>query len=404
MQNTARDTLYQPRLRNYARDRRAIRLHFSRLSPHNRRDYRLRIAAGLFAPMLRKFAGQLFRLSNADIIVTVQDAPVEAIQAIVDKLRQLFEGDPLVSPPEPGQRDPFCTWYNLASNYRSFYARCRHMAEQAEAKPRTAAEPERQIDPEILTALTEKLETVDVASLLRAQAICAIKPNAPANPLLTEVYTAMPELRTRIAPRYDLSLEPWLFQYFSSELDRRLLAALPKVSPLPGHGVLSINLSIDALLSEEFLVFDETIRGKTKRSIMLEFQAVDVLSDLATYQVARDLAREKGYYVAIDGVTHMTLRFVNRGRLDADMIKIVWTPNMEAVLRQDKTHELKAIVKSNEPERFVLCRCDDKRAIEVGWSLGITAFQGRYVDELIASKKVLRLSEKAMQEQRLAAG
>lgn len=410
MQNTAREPLYQPRqeatlleyverLRNYCHDRRAIQLHLSQLKARNRKDYHLRVAAGLFVPMLRKFTGQLFQLSNSDIVVVVQDPTTDNMQAIVDKLRQLFDGDPLAAPPEPGRRDSFCTWYNLASDYRAFYARCRHIAEQAEANPRPAAEPDRQLDPEILSALTERLENVDIAPLLRAQAICAIKPNAQANPLLTELYTAMPELRSRIAPQHDLLLEPWLFHYFASELDRRLLAVLPKISPLPGHGVLSLNLSIDALLSEEFLIFDELIRAKTKRSIMIELQLVDVLSDLATYQVARDLARERGYYVAIDGVNHMTVRFVHRDRLDADMIKLIWNPNMEAVARHDREREFRAMIKRNEPERVVLCRCDEKRAIEVGWSVGITTFQGRYVDDLITSKKVLRLSEKAAEAQ-----
>ena len=40
-------------------------------------------------------------------------------------------------------------------------------------------------------------------------------------------------------------------------------------------------------------------------------------------------------------------------------------------------------IKSNDPKHIILCHVDDKRAIEWAQSLGLSLFQGYYVQKLL---------------------
>ena len=82
-------------------------------------------------------------------------------------------------------------------------------------------------------------------------------------------------------------------------------------------------------------------------------------------------------------LTRARLQVIDRIRLGADMAKIVWHPNLV-----DRGEEVQAIIKGlldrDGPEKWILCRCDNREAIDFGRSVGINQFQGRYVENLIA--------------------
>ena len=50
------------------------------------------------------------------------------------------------------------------------------------------------------------------------------------------------------------------------------------------------------------------------------------------------------------------------------------------------------------PEKWILCRCDNREAIDFGRSVGINRFQGRFVENLIAEdnrrRELLRLKRR----------
>jgi len=48
--------------------------------------------------------------------------------------------------------------------------------------------------------------------------------------------------------------------------------------------------------------------------------------------------------------------------------------------------ELKTMIRDRRKGRTILARCDSEAAIQVGRQLGITLFQGRYVDSLLRGK------------------
>jgi hypothetical protein len=97
------------RLAKYRGGRRAVHLHLSRLRPANRRGDRIRIALNSFEFMVRHFEGQIFALSNADIVFVCKDADIEAIDDAVMRVRHLFSDDPLMQGLDGQDIGRFCS-------------------------------------------------------------------------------------------------------------------------------------------------------------------------------------------------------------------------------------------------------------------------------------------------------
>jgi EAL domain-containing protein (putative c-di-GMP-specific phosphodiesterase class I) len=147
----------------------------------------------------------------------------------------------------------------------------------------------------------------------------------------------------------------------------------------------SVNLNVATLLSDRFLAFDANLKAATRGTVIFELQTIDIFSDLGAYLFARDFVKERGYRICLDGVTDLTMPFIDRERLGLDMIKIVWNPDMLGSGREAKRDELRKLIANFGRARTILCRCDSEEAVTIGQSLGICLFQGRYIDRLLGA-------------------
>jgi EAL domain-containing protein (putative c-di-GMP-specific phosphodiesterase class I) len=232
--------------------------------------------------------------------------------------------------------------------------------------------------PELLVRVEAALGQADLANLVRRQAICAVVGNATPQPVFHELFISIADLRQTLMPNVNMNSSPWLFQQLTETLDRRVLSLLNKHDDRTLEGDISINLNVSTLLSPEFLVFDDNIKAGMRGTIVLELQKVDIMADLGAYLFARDFAHDRGYRICIDGLTYSTLPFVDRERLGADLIKLIWDPSLTEE-RDKKTAALRRIGAT----RIILARCDTPSAIEYGHSVGITLFQGRHIEQTL---------------------
>ena len=51
---------------------------------------------------------------------------------------------------------------------------------------------------------------------------------------------------------------------------------------------------------------------------------------------------------------------------------------------EDLHQQIRNLVQRGGPDRLILCRCDNREAVDFGMSVGINMFQSRYVENLIA--------------------
>ena len=384
---------YARRLARHPGGRRAIIIHLSRLRPDNRRAHHIRIAANTFEALVKQFDGQIFLLQNADIVFVCKDASIAVIDDAIMRLRYLFGDDPLAAELDESAPDRFATWCDLERDYQEFLALAEEMYEQAvKRKKRIAAiagggprEERKPMDPAALAELVGAVQRADLSNVLRRQSICAIMGDEAPKPVFREIYISIAELRDAIMPRRDIASDPWLFQHLTQHLDRRVLAMLRKNDEQALAHSYSLNLNISTLLSQEFHQFDQSLRAGARGSIVIELQKVDIFADLGAYIFARDFLKERGYRVCLDGVSEVTLGFIDRERLGLDLLKMFWTPDMADPLRSERTTAFREAIDRAGRSRIILARCDSEDAVAFGRAAGLRLFQGRHIDRLLSA-------------------
>ena len=383
---------YVERIAKNLAGRRAVHLHLSALNPYNRREHHIRIAANSFDGLASRHNGRLFVLSNNDIVMMCKGASVAEIDAVVLKLRFLFEDDPLTAGDEASGESGFCTWYDLEHGCDKILSTARRLMAEAEADRLTQAKARREagagaeeiteiLTPERLARLEKQLKSMDLMPLIRRQPVCALTQTGPPTPVFNEFYISIDDLRRSVMPSVDLTSSRWLFQHLTEMLDYRVMRLLPELEvDLPLS--TSININVSSLLSPTFLEFDRKLRALTRKTIVLEIQSIDALADMGAYTFARDFVRERGYRICLDGLDHLTLSMVDRQRFGFDFLKIQWASDIgdEVIVRCRA--KLSESVRTAGPTRVILRRCDSPRALEFGRLIGITLFQGRHVDKV----------------------
>lgn len=374
-------------------DRAAVHLRLSMLRPHNRRDHHIRVARAVMADQLRIYAGEVFSLANGDLVFVCNESDREGIDLVIDKLRNLFRADPL-SRDQGGQgNERFCIWYDFELDGEEFVEALEGMlstreADRAAAKRRKALQP---LDPTVLGQVEEVLRQADLSMLIRRQWVCAMMPRLKApEPIVQEYYVAIGELQKRVLPQFDLASNRYLFQHLTETLDRRMMSLLVNAGQPKEGARISVNLNVSTILSPEFLAFDDRLNSASRGATAFEVQVSDIFADYAAFAFARDFLQSKGYQVAIDGVTHLTLPFLDREAMRADLVKIYWSSDLADYLEGDEGKRLQEFVNRAGPGRVILCRVDDANAIEIGNAFGIQLFQGRHIDAILADNAEAR--------------
>lgn len=234
--------------------------------------------------------------------------------------------------------------------------------------------------PTLLSQLEKALLHADLSNIIRHQPICTIVGKSPPLELFEEVYVAILDLKKAVCPNVDIYQSPWLFSRLMETLDKRVLENALHHDGGAFTKNFSLNLSVKTILENNFLKFDESIEPSCKQTILLELKQNEIFADIPAYLKAAQFAHGRGYRICMDMVTFDSLPFIQREKLGLDMIKVMWSPT---VLQRPITQELYNAVKAVDPMRIILCRVDDKTAVEFAQPLGISFFQGYYVQKLL---------------------
>lgn len=392
-------TDYATRVGQHRKDRRALHIRLSQLSRGSQFEHHIRIAMNTFDPLLKRFEGQIFRMWNNDLIVTVKGASLGQMDEYAIRLQFLFSGDPNISTSDDNEFQ-LCHWYEMESDYPAFRKLAetfeKQAAEKRERNEKTqspdaisslgsagaAVEP---LTPILLERFEAALETADLSPMVQQQMICAIPKGGEPQAVMEECFVSIAALQKQFLPGVNCLSDKWLFQRICQRLDYRMLAALPELvrkATVP----LSINVNVATLLSPEFLKFDERYQKLTQLPLILELQSIDLFGDMGAFMFAREFVHERGYRLALDGLDQMTFPLIDRRKLKLDFQKIQWNPEILSDIRAKRREEFIAAVNKTGATRVILCRCDDQRAVDFGKSVGISLFQGRYLDQLLRRK------------------
>ena len=387
---------YAERLANHRQGRMAVHVYLSRLRADLRQDHHLRIAAETFDTLIKKHAGQIFRLGNADLIVVVKGAKVSEIDEVVFKLRFFFRTDPLMGEEvREGEPDPFVTWYDLETDYTDFLSNVYELIERWRAVagnpllalPDDDEEPDLQpqkpgIGPVELARIEPTLESMDVAPFIQRHLACAMDDSVPPRPVFCDYVISFDAIEKVLMPKRDLRAEPWLFLRMQEIINPRILTELADMTK-GGQLPVGIKLPISTVLSPHFLKFHRDLKPKIGRRMLIELDVVDVFVNTTSFTFARDFLRDKDYRVSIGGLSPQTFGLVDRDAMDVDFERVVWSPRMAQALTGRGAAQFREAVARAGVNRVVLANCDSRRALELGLECGVRIYQGRYITKVL---------------------
>lgn len=368
----------------------AVHLHLSKLQPSRRQEHHMRLATAVFDSLQMRYECRLFRLGNGDLVLVTKDTPLIEIDAQLAKLRGMFADDPLVYS-AGSNGEGFATSHDITDDPAGFLARCDNILAEAEARTRGLPSPTlapplknepRALDMQGLAMLDAALAGTPITPFLRRQAVMLISPEGRAETVFTELYVSIPDLQRSLAPNTNIDADPWILLGLTRLLDRRVLAHLNAADATPLPRPASLNLCLSGLDKE---TLDALMRLQSRyrewRTI-IETPHLEPFVDLAGYMEKASRLRELGFRLCLDGLCHHTLPLIDRERLNADFLKIRWSPALEREGIAAPLDRLASAVKRMGTDRVVLCRCDTPGALAWGRSIGITLYQGRFIDFL----------------------
>ena len=393
----------------------AIHFHLSDLLDEYKSEYQIKIAINLINDLLKNYDGTIFLLGDYSIMVVCYRMEPVIKEKLTFQLRYLYMDDPLAYT-ETGQENPkFCNVYDLKRDWQEFFALCSHrmvmstrkataatpserpeakipVIEQAEAQPIETVLPSiaaaagidhGELSASQLAVIENNLRAADVQAAIRRQPVCAVLADTKIRRVFDELYLNITHLRRMIKSDVDFLSNRWLFKYITHILDERMIDLLRSKPERYLDSPISINLNVETLLSSRFAEFDASISPANKVAIVLEIPIIDIFADMAAYTLARNEVQKLGYRVCLDGVTTSSFTSINREKLGLDLVKMQWNADMDADLESEESKALIDAVQATGTNRLILCRCDNKSAVEYGQALGISLYQGRYLDSLL---------------------
>ncbi len=384
---------------------------FAQLMEQYRNDYQIKIALNMLKDVLKNEDVTVFVCADRTTALLCNNTPKQLLDKAVFQLRYLFMDDPLAYTSDGEENPAFCQTYPLATQFDAFSAIARGKM-LGGVRPKTApaapagpgvplpkpqsesllkqvtrqiasASPLKFFTASNLATIERDLANADLSTVVRRQPVCAAIPDMMVRRVFDELYINIAHLRQMLRVDADLLSNRWLFKYLTELLDQRMLKMLRhdpmRYLELP----VSMNLNIRTLMSDAFLEFDEFVKPSVKVSVVIEIQIADVFEDMRAFHVARDTVQKLGYRICLDGLSDLSFPQVDRDRLGFDLIKLQWNADMPSDVQSGDNRRIYEAVKAAGANRVILTRCDNRKAVDYGQAMGVSLFQGRYLDKLM---------------------
>jgi EAL domain-containing protein (putative c-di-GMP-specific phosphodiesterase class I) len=371
------DTL--DRIRRNPEGRKVVHLRLSQLLPPNRTPVRIKIVTRMFRTLESGRQVQIFSLTNDDVAMIVGAGAQRDVNNIIHRIRKLFEGDPLTIDDESGN-DRFAVWYDLTLDAAMAIHAAQQLRQDAQhVQPKVTAPVLPTITPAALDEIHKKLAFLNVVPFVRDQVALRVDTqNNDASIEFYEFFLSVGDVQRAIAPNWNLFGDRSLFQDLSRTMDQRMIEIVLRAPQARGAPAISLNLNLETVFTPAFQTFLERVEQPQK--VIVEVQAVDVLTNFNMYLDAQGVLSSMGHAVLIDGLSTSALAMLDVALMKPDYAKIVWAPELLDMMDPATNQSAAFIVQNIGAEKVILSRCDSASALAWGIKTGIRVFQGHFLD------------------------
>ncbi len=371
----------------------AVHFRLNALLEQYKNEYQLKIAINLIHDMLKGYEGGIYQMLDGSLIVICAELEKTILSKLIFQLRYLYMDDPLSYLDNGEENQDFCTIYDLRVSWQEFMDMCGRRMAVLVRKSSAQERPERSIasaatagspfSASRLASVERDLERVDIQRVIRRQPVCVVMPDMKMRKVFDEMYLHISHLRQMLKMDVDFLSNRWLFKYLTQTLDFRMLEMIRQNVGKYLEAPVSLNLNVETLLSSKFADFDASLKPSSKVGVVIEIPVIDVFADMHAFHLARRDAQRLGYRICLDGVTIESFLLIDREKLGVDLVKVQWNSDAEDDLTSKTNLAMASAVSSFGTNRVILCRCDNKQAVQYGQALGISLFQGRYIDSIL---------------------
>ena len=369
----------------------AVQIHLSKLVSFQRLPECFDVVRTMLAREAKKVDASLYPLFNNDIFVIYSHDAIARMDETLARVCKVLGIDPFFAAGASATQE-FCTYYDLSNHFGDLVDCIEALIQSRSEKDHLARSARRgdadgkPLDLTSLALLEKTIAQADLSTMTSRQPICEVGDDGRPVPLFYELFTSIGTLRQTLMPEQNLLSDRWLFQYLTNKLDLRMLAWLTKNDDSTLRHSFSLNINIASILSQRFLEFDALLDKTRRNTIVIELQKIDVFADIARYLFAREFLIDRGYRVCLDGLTALSLPFIERQKLGFDLIKLHWTPQLRQQIEGENGERVRAAIEAANPRRIILMRCESDDAIELGHQYGVSLFQGYFLDHMLAEK------------------
>ena len=356
-----------------------------------------RVARAVLAQVADRLDGEVLRMGNGDLVLICRhnagvpdaigpdSAGPDGLPAVLDRLFA-------TAAPQAG---------HLYSNWHlPIDAACLQTYLCSLSSPRAAAAPLRQpatppADP--LGTVSALLDFTEVPELMRRQTAVRIDGGAGTRHLLPcfqEVTVSIALLERRIAAYGQVQSDPFVFRHLAARLDGRMMTALAEqiagdadaaLGPFQDATAVHINLALPGMLSPELEALADMCRARG-RGLGVEVSMVEACAEPAQFARGRARLSALGASLILDGVSPAALQLTRPAALEAALLKLDWMPELPRLTGLPRSRLIEAMAAIG-PARLVLHRAETEAALAWGLTHGISMFQGRYVDAMLAAER-----------------
>ncbi|MAN78924.1 MAG: hypothetical protein CMM77_09910 [Rhodospirillaceae bacterium] len=215
-------------------------------------------------------------------------------------------------------------------------------------------------------------------SYVQGQSITLIADGKPPTVIAREYYMRMDILGSDALKNVSIHESDPLFPQLTLALDPLMLGMYRHYNP--DGGKCALNLTLESVGGPAFQKFIAANGAAKLANVIVELRLADVIRDLRKYQAAQTAVRAQGGTIALDIIDPALLAVLNLTGFNANIAKITWRESgMETLARN------RSVIKQAQDAGciVVLCRVDSELGLRVGREVGITAFQGLHIEDML---------------------
>jgi len=359
---------------------RALHLHLSGLPRAARtRDTIAQAIALLNEAGRRAGSSRVFLLKTLDLVQVCIDADPGLLRQTASNIHKIFGRAPISGNVYGGEE--FATLIDLGGKDGRLLAYAESLFAARVGEGFGSDEQRIRGGIDLYLQVMERLQTIDISTILLSQAAYATVAAGRMVPVFREVYVSIKALEDAFCPGANLIKRRTLFTELTEQLDAAVLKVVKEQSDFGQRG-LSLNLNLATVSTRAFAEFDAGLDERTRGKIVLEFHRDDVIANFARFRrLGPDLA-ERGYSLCLDALDSHLLPHLDLTGLSFRFAKLFWSHEMDAA-GDTLRDQIAARAERGEGVEYILARCDNAGAVRLARHAGFALLQGKLIDHMV---------------------